>query len=313
MVELLSLLDYHWQNQEMQKVKTCFLGLTVILIGMLPACNGPEPIVKDELVSQLSSCGQSLDDPLLAECKVVPDTGPYQIWTWNLEFFPQDESTRQSFIDIVEYYQPDIIAVQEINNRYRMQEALDAMPLYEGWIVDLSGDLDMGYIYNTCTVQPIDEPGTNPDTDLWPRPAVHWTAQVNGQELNLLNIHLKCCGDGVETRTASVKKIQDYLLNKLPNDNVILLGDYNDEIEDSSLQSLRSDTVHFSFADQEIADGNSAYWSYPGWPSHIDHILVSDELFDELDTAYTLLVERCVSGYSTRVSDHRPVVARFDF
>ena len=36
------------------------------------------------------------------------------------------------------------------------------------------------------------------------------------------------------------------------------------------------------FTDYSIAQGNSFQWSFPTYPSHIDHILVSSELFDNV-------------------------------
>ena len=31
----------------------------------------------------------------------------------------------------------------------------------------------------------------------------------------------------------------------------------------------------------DIAYSSSSNWSYPSWPSHLDHILLTNELFDE--------------------------------
>ena len=39
------------------------------------------------------------------------------------------------------------------------------------------------------------------------------------------------------------------------------------------------DDTNYLFADMLIAQGNSMNWSYPTWPSHLDHILITNELF----------------------------------
>ena len=38
-----------------------------------------------------------------------------------------------------------------------------------------------------------------------------------------------------------------------------------------------------------IALGPSSNWSYPTWPSHLDHILISDEVFDEFENPNILV------------------------
>jgi hypothetical protein len=67
-----------------------------------------------------------------------------------------------------------------------------------------------------------------------------------------------------------------------------------------------------------IANGSSAGWSYPSWPSHLDHILITNDLFDEMASANAttrvLKIDEYIGGWSTydyNVSDHRPVGIRF--
>jgi hypothetical protein len=61
------------------------------------------------------------------------------------------------------------------------------------------------------------------------------------------------------------------------------------------------------FTDMAIAKGSLLWWSYPSYPSHIDHIMVTDELFSEIDTVMVLKPEPCYSSWSEMISDHRPV------
>ena len=37
------------------------------------------------------------------------------------------------------------------------------------------------------------------------------------------------------------------------------------------------------FVDLEIAYGSSTNWSYPTWPSHLDHICITNELFQDFE------------------------------
>ena len=79
---------------------------------------------------------------------------------------------------------------------------------------------------------------------------------------------------------------------------------------------LQSD--NFQFADYDIAYGHSSEWSYPTWPSHIDHIIITDELFPNFNSSnvQTFLVDDYISGgwssYDNYISDHRPVFMQLE-
>ena len=79
---------------------------------------------------------------------------------------------------------------------------------------------------------------------------------------------------------------------------------------------LQSDA--FEFADYDIAVGSSSNWSYPTWPSHLDHIIITDELFPDFESSnvQTFKIDQYMgswNSYDNYVSDHRPVFMRFDF
>jgi len=70
----------------------------------------------------------------------------------------------------------------------------------------------------------------------------------------------------------------------------------------------------YVFADMALATGSSSYWSFK-YSSHIDHILVTDELFGPLGQAATEVrtfrmdsyLESGWGEYETNLSDHLPV------
>ena len=96
-----------------------------------------------------------------------------------------------------------------------------------------------------------------------------------------------------------------------------MVGDWNDILTDPTpnniFNSFLNDTDYL-FIDFPIALGNSANFSYPSWPSHLDHILISDELFADFSKPNSEL--SCIriddymsswSAYDSNISDHRPV------
>ena len=73
------------------------------------------------------------------------------------------------------------------------------------------------------------------------------------------------------------------------------------------------DSLNYYFADINIAQGNSSGWSFPNWPSHLDHILVTNELFNMSgnQSVQTIKIDEYLNGgwneYDQNISDHRPV------
>jgi endonuclease/exonuclease/phosphatase family metal-dependent hydrolase len=133
-------------------------------------------------------------------------------------------------------------------------------------------------------------------------------------EVTLLNIHLKCCGgsSNINRRAAASADMKDYIDQNLSDQNVIILGDFNDDINsDSPFINFINDSDNYQFADAAIAAGSQNFWSYPSWPSHIDHILITNELTDNLTEVKTLRMNDCISSYDPDISDHRPIMATF--
>jgi len=156
-----------------------------------------------------------------------------------------------------------------------------------------------------------------------------------GENIIIINNHFKCCGDGYldiddsgdeETRRYIASNLlKEYVDTNFQNDNVIILGDLNDiltdNIENNVFQMILDDSDNYHFADMDIAQGSSSDWSYPTWPSHIDHILITNELFDELENTssdiQTIKIDEYIDGgwseYDQNVSDHRPVALKLLF
>ena len=149
-----------------------------------------------------------------------------------------------------------------------------------------------------------------------------------GEEIYAINNHFKCCGDnyinynndGDEEmrRLIASTLIEEYMREELEGERVILLGDLNDmidEIEETNVFApFLNSTDLYWFADMDIATGSSSGWSYPTWPSHLDHIMVTDEMFADLNdpsTEVTVIDVASEMGgwyyYEQNVSDHRPV------
>ena len=250
--------------------------------------------------------------------------------TWNIEWFPKNNQITVNYVvDIIEQLDLDIIAIQELSDTNMFDQMLDGLPDYTGYY-ESSWFAGLAYIYKTNVIDVNDIYEiytTSPYWSAFPRSPMVMDIDFMGQNYIFINNHFKCCGDGnlnsnnesdEEMRRLSASNfLKQYIDNNLSNKNVIVLGDLNDDIAESSLnnvfQTILDDPENYRFVDMDIANGGSANWSFPTWPSHLDHILITNELFDEFDNSevQTIKLDEYLSGgwneYDTNISDHRPV------
>ena len=270
----------------------------------------------------ISSCQKS-DPPtpgtpdisIYVDCVPVLTENSFDIVTWNIEKYPATDFQVTQVVEIIEALDADLIALQEIANQVAVDELLAHLPGWSGEI-SISGNLNVAYIYKTAevTMGDVTEIYAGMSGPFPRAPAVTTATHVNGLTIHLVNIHLKCCGgsDNISRRKEASRLLKEYIDTDYPDDEVIILGDFNDVIYSASgdpvtFQNFLDDPGNYDFADMNIAMASSG-WSYPDWPSHIDHILITNELFDNISSTQTLILDDCEPGYITTVSDHRPVL-----
>lgn len=258
-----------------------------------------------------------------------------EVITWNIQDYPrQGQNTTEKVIEIIEALDVDVIALQEIDNLTAFQHLINNLEGWEGYYTTYDY-LNLAYLYKSDVVEVVDIFEIyRDDNQTFPRAPYVLEMNYQGDFYVVINNHLKCCGDGwldqtdpwdEETRRFSASYLlEQYVDDNYPNDRVFVVGDFNDLLTDNSsnnvFQPFFSKPNDYRFADMEIAEGSSANWSYPDWPSHLDHILVTNELFDVLEhgtaKVETLRIGDYMSGgsweYMNKVSDHRPVGLRIN-
>ena len=249
----------------------------------------------------------------ISNCAPTVSGNTLDIVTWNIKRFPtKGASTICKVKGIIEALDVDVIAVQEINDTGDFKTLIEELEGWEGAYYNVRGDIELGFLYKTAEITSITELETIfPDnSSAFPRePVMATVTHKNGLTATLVNLHLKCCDEGEQRRSDASELLKGYLDTEMPEDNFIVVGDFNDDIlEGSPFENFISDPDNYQFADQSLASGTADDWSYPSWPSHIDHLLISNELFDNLSFTGTIKLEGCVEGYSGSVSDHRPVM-----
>lgn len=248
-----------------------------------------------------------------------------EVVTWNIENFPQLAATVDAVVEIIEQMDPDVIALQELTSVSDFNDLVTKLNGWTGTIVSFNGSNQMlGYLYKSSEVSVTQNAinlyaeQTDENDDAFTgfrRPLLTTITHTNGLEVNLINIHMKCCNGSEDRRRAGSTKIKEYIDANLATDNVVVLGDFNDEIADQTdnvFQNFIDDADNYRFATMEIANGPTSEWSFPSWPSQIDQILITNELFDNTIETQTIKLDNCNSLYSNQISDHRPVVIRFN-
>lgn len=275
----------------------------------------------------LSLSAQTLDDLEFGSPERL------EIATWNIEWFPKDGATTVNAVhQIIENLEIDLWAIQEIDDTTAFKNMVDGMESYEyilmnGWFGGLV------YVYNANQIDVLDAYEIYTESPYWsplPRSPLVLRFAYNGEVFNAINNHFKCCGDGTidwsddgdeeMRRLEACVLIESYISEYLELERVILLGDLNDLIAEAPSSNVFQPFLDvpeaYLFVDMLIAEGPNSDWSFPGWPSHLDHILITDELFSDFSAAQTVVTTLDIaahmpggwSEYDQTVSDHRPVV-----
>ena len=263
----------------------------------------------------------------------------FDIVTWNIENFTYNPYTHEEdahrveriryVVDAVKAFSADVVALQEITSNTSFQAVLADLEGWDGYrSSEWSSWHELAFIWNTATITVTSEPYTifEGDWNSFPRAPLILECSYQDQPLVIINNHLKCCGNNVidvdyddeeRRRLDAVTLLEQWIRDNHPDSAVILLGDLNDSLTDSPSANVFNVILdapgEYVFADMSLATGSSSSWSYR--TSHIDHIMLTDELFAPLDSpaaeVVTLRLDHYLQSgwneYETNLSDHLPV------
>ena len=163
-------------------------------------------------------------------------------------------------------------------------------------------------------------------------------ATINGvsRRLNIIGIHAKSGSATADynRRKQDVLDLYNLLTNSatgpgplgagFTKENIIIAGDFNDNItgsiatgQNSSYKPFVDDVTNFTALTQPLEDvqGCNTFFSATGSTSFLDHIVISNELFNAyvpnsvgIQSSFSAIT----TNFTNTTSDHRPVYARFD-
>ena len=149
---------------------------------------------------------------------------------------------------------------------------------------------------------------------------------INGktEEIDLIALHARAnnsanAQERYDFRKYDVGVLKDSLDANFSTRNVMVLGDYNDDVDQtvadvtttvSTYQNFVEDMVNYTIVTSTLSE--QGFRSFVSRENMIDHILISDELDDNfVENSAAVGYQFYTATYDRTVSDHFPVSARF--
>ena len=266
---------------------------------------------------------------------ILGSSGMLDIISWNVEQYPKHSQTNYHLTSIINEINVDVIAFQEITSTASFNSLVSSLD--GDWMGYRSGGNsnygELAYAINLQGINIISVYDILSEDEYYfgYRPPYVLEFTLEDQAYVIINNHFKCCGDDIldldnswdeeYRRLIASQLLESYIEENYSLEKVIILGDLNDSISDGELHNvfwgfIESD--YFQFADYDIAFGPSNDWSYPSWPSHLDHFIITEPLFSafNIENVETFKVDNYFPGgwnaYDSRVSDHRPMFLSLD-
>ncbi|MDX1671801.1 MAG: endonuclease/exonuclease/phosphatase family protein [Balneolaceae bacterium] len=297
----------------------------------------------------LTGCsqGEKIVDPggdAIAPNDPVPSDGRLEAVTWNIEWYgseshgPTDELLQTTNVaEVMDSLKADLYALQEIRSRQALNSLLERLQGYRGFVADhINWIQKTAFIYND---RAIDSLSAGPITE--GQDAFDWAGRLptyfmfnytfNNQTVPVyaVVIHAKAnTGSTAEKQEAYQRRrraadsLYRYLQQNRPDANIILLGDFNDDVDRSIVDGISTspyeefvtDTIHFDVITRSLSMmGRSSYLENSG-TDLIDHIVISNELEDEYQPGSEAVYDRplvYIENYPATTSDHLPVWSKF--
>ncbi len=268
-----------------------------------------------------------------------------------------DAIQRDSTATVLRRLNADVFAVEEIADDALFAELVAQLPGYDYILSDATSNpggsppfQKVGFIYNTETVSvvntramftsihPLYNGGDDSAIADYPNDTSRFFASgrlpflmtadvtINGvtERIDLIALHARANSGNdaqgrYDMRRYDVEVLKDSLDVNFANNKVILLGDYNDDVDEtvadipstvSSFQEYVDDTENYTIVSSALSEAGLR--SFVFRENMIDHIAITNELDDAyIENSVTVHYEVYDNDYAFTTSDHFPVSARF--
>lgn len=282
-------------------------------------------------------------------------------WFGSTTLGPTNNAQQQANVQtVLQNVGADLYGLVEVVDESRLATIVSNMPGYsyvisnygshtntsESGAGPLSEAQKLAFVYKTSvfsniTAEPLVSQGINSVADLT-NPAYNYFASgrfpymmtadvtLNGitKTIRFILIHGKANTSPTATSYARRKAGSDtlqYTLNNLyPNDNIVVLGDINDDLDQTITDGIVPATTSYvafttdntNFFSPTLALSLAGKKSTVSYNDVIDHVIVSNEMSTYyMGNSASILTDAAslVSNYGTTTTDHYPVFTRFTF
>ena len=266
---------------------------------------------------------------------------------WNLDWFgdagngPVDDTLQVKQVQaVIQGMDCDLWGLEEVVDPAAFHALLSGLPGYAGVLASDpqvtqgaayygATEQKVAFVYKTslATVESAQVILTDHDYDFAGRPPLEVKLQVglNGASgtLYAIVLHAKAGSDAAsyQRRANAAAALKAYLDATRAQDRVVVLGDFNDDLDTSitagqpsPYQAFVADTAHYFTPTKALSDaGQGTYLSSYNSPDPIDHQVVSAAWAAQYlaGSAEAFHADQYLPNYTSTTTDHRPVVTRW--
>lgn len=279
---------------------------------------------------------------------VVPAQGTaatLDVGGWNVEWFgdatngPTDEKLQLHNVrDVISGADVDIWGMAEVVTQAHW-DSLKAETGYAGVLANEAGvtngstyysatEQKVGVLYKSSVATVVSKKVilTANDNDFAGRPPLEVTFSVtlNGTTQNVVVIvlHMKAFNDVAswQRRQNASVALKSYLDTTYPTQKVIVVGDWNDDVDTSITTGQASpyanfvgDAARYTYPTKALTDAGVA--STVSYTDMIDHHLNTNEMYATYvaGSVEVFRADSYISSYGTTTTDHYPVISRYTF
>jgi endonuclease/exonuclease/phosphatase family metal-dependent hydrolase len=277
-------------------------------------------------------------------------TPSFSMANWNVEWFgdttngPTNEVTQLDNVrTVISVAELDFWGLQEVVDTPAFNTLKQRLPGYDGFLADdarvpfgasyySATEQKVGILYRTdvVTVKSAQLILTSSAYDFGSRPPLRVDLRLTRDGLSMdvvaIVLHMKALTDAAsyDRRANAARVLKNYLDTQLPNERVIVLGDWNDDVDvsiawDSTTSSYRptpyqgflDDAADYTFVTRTLSLTNQR--STVSHTQFIDHQLYSNELAANHVSGSAQVLRPVITQYGSTTSDHYPVLSRFSF
>lgn len=268
----------------------------------------------------------------------VAADGILETVTWNLEWYgssdngPANENLQtKNFLTVLDQLNADLYAFQEVANAKDLKRLISNMKGYKQVVAkEMVRDQKTAFVYNSAVIELVSSGliKTGQDAYDWASGRFpfyfefNYTTENKVYSIYAVVIHAKCCTDAesYDRRQGAAKSLYSFLTKNKPNAHILILGDHNDDMDESIFKgwespyaSFLNDTKNFKVVTKIISDNHQS--TSVKYEDAVDHIMISNELFGEYIPKSAKVMTQAadlIENYGNTTSDHYPVGAEFD-